>query len=136
MQAHYVSLVFHIIWSTRDRRPLLVGAREVAVHATIVAKAHQSGCKVLALGGVDDHVHVLLSMRASVSLSQVVRHMKGASSHLANHAEPAAEKFAWQEGYSAFSVDHANVERVRAYIVSQRDHHAGPPSRLEPTSQK
>ncbi len=78
--------------------------------------------EIIAIGGVEDHVHVLLRLPATRSIADLVKQLKGSSSHLANH-EVLPRGFKWQGGYSASSVSPHYVRRVRDYVLNQEEHH-------------
>jgi len=115
----------HIIWSTWDRLPL-VENEEVkrAVYACIAAKCSQLRCRALAVGGVQDHVHLLSKLHRTVALAELVGEVKGSSSHMANHKYRLETPLRWQRGYAALSVSPHLVEKVRVYIQNQSKHHA------------
>jgi REP element-mobilizing transposase RayT len=75
---------------------------------------------VVALGGVEDHVHVLIRVPATLSISSIVKQIKGSSSHLANAGE---DTFKWQGGYAAFSVSRGLLARARDYVQNQEERH-------------
>ncbi len=78
----------------------------------------------LAINGTEDHVHVLVRFPSTLSIAQLVKEMKGASSHLVNHEIRPAASFKWQGGYGAFTVSKDEVPRLMAYIREQKRHHA------------
>jgi len=78
---------------------------------------------VLEVGGVADHVHLLLSIPASLAVSKAVQLIKGGSSHWLKEAVPNMVTFAWQDGYAAFTVSQSQLDNVQAYIRSQPEHH-------------
>jgi putative transposase len=77
----------------------------------------------LEIGGVVDHVHLLLSMPASLVLSKAVQLIKGGSSHWLKETFPDVVNFAWQDGYAAFTVSQSQIDDVRTYIRTQPEHH-------------
>ena len=86
----------HLIWATKDRQPLIRPEIEAELHAEIVSKAAELECYVHAVNGIEDHVHVVISIPPKHSVAWVVKNLKGASSHFANHAAtPPAMPFAW-----------------------------------------
>ncbi|HLY30092.1 MAG TPA: IS200/IS605 family transposase [Ktedonobacterales bacterium] len=119
-----VALFVHLIWATWDRLPLLVGSFERRVHRALEAKCLELNVELLALGGVEDHIHLLIQLPATLSLAECVKHLKGATSHLATHEIATAQFFKWQGGYAAFSVGIAQLAAVQAYVLRQREHHA------------
>jgi REP element-mobilizing transposase RayT len=78
-------------------------------------------CHPLKIGGVDDHVHILISLSKNIAFSQLIGRLKGSSSKRLK--EKGVQGFAWQYGYGAFSVSESSVEAVTAYIASQAEHH-------------
>jgi putative transposase len=102
----------HCVWATWDRLPLLTSEIESRVHHAIAAKVVELGAEVVAVGGIEDHLHLL------------VRQAKGASAHLVTHEITPGEAFKWQGGYAAFSVSPRHVREVSEYIARQREHHA------------
>jgi len=79
--------------------------------------------KALAIGGTTDHIHVLLSLPGMTSFSKAVQLIKGGSSKWINDTFPTPKKFAWQEGYGAFSVSASQVPKTITYINNQKEHH-------------
>ena len=123
-----VAVYVHLVWATWDRLPLLVGEIERRVHRAIAAKCVELGAEVVALGGVEDHVHLLVALPATVSLAAFVGHVKGASSHFAGHealnTDDDSRFFKWQGAYGAVSVSPDALAEVSDYIAHQREHHA------------
>jgi putative transposase len=78
-------------------------------------------CHPIKIGGVDDHVHILISLSKNIALSQLIGRLKGSSSKRLK--EKGVQGFAWQNGYGAFSVSESNVEAVTAYVTNQAEHH-------------
>ena len=114
----------HLVWATWDRLPLLTPEIERPVYVAIRDKCREFGCLVYAIGGMEDHVHVLVQMHPNVAVATLIGDVKGASSHLVTHVLKPDAFFKWQGAYGAFSVDSAGMPRVIAYIKNQRKHHA------------
>ena len=93
------------------------------LHAYIGALVKTTGCKVISVGGVEDHVHVLVLFSKTESVAHVVEEMKRNSSRWVKTLAPSYEKFAWQGGYAAFSVSQSQVDAVIRYIGNQKEHH-------------
>ncbi len=81
------------------------------------------GAHPIAIGGVDDHVHLLVGMPPTLTVSEAVRQIKGGSSKWMHESLPGFADFAWQDGYGAFTVGHSQIEATKAYIRNQREHH-------------
>jgi REP element-mobilizing transposase RayT len=85
--------------------------------------ARESGFKALAIGGVEDHVHLLLSIPSAISISKAVQLLKGNSSKWIHDTFQKFHDFQWQEGYGAFSIGISGIEDTIQYIAAQREHH-------------
>jgi putative transposase len=118
-----IALFVHLVWSTWDRLPLLVGDVERRVHRCIEDTCREQQVEVLALGGVEDHVHLLVRLPATLAVADLMQRIKGASSHLATHEVAPDHFFKWQGGYAAFSVGHTGLPAARAYIAGQKERH-------------
>jgi len=122
MASTHLSLHYHVVFSTKSRHPWIPAAWRDDLHGYL------GGClRVLeavpeAVGGVADHVHLLLGLRATHRLADVVREEKKASSRWIRD-EQKISAFTWQEGYGAFTVSQSNVVAVREYIAAQPEHH-------------
>ncbi|MFM7320159.1 MAG: IS200/IS605 family transposase [Armatimonadota bacterium] len=124
MGTSYAKVYLHFVWGTYRRRPLIDGKWKRRLLRCIAAEARKLGCSVLAINGVEDHVHVLVWAPLTVAPSMLAKQMKGASSRFISRVEPGAEGFRWQSTYAVFSVDRHLVPRVMGYIRKQEAHHA------------
>ena len=124
MSHRYTALLTHLVFSTKNRFPHLVGDLASDCHAYLVGIVKNMGGYAIEVGGFVDHVHLLLDLSPTHSLSEVVRTLKSNSSKWI-HEGRRDSKFAWQKGYSAFSVSKSAVDRVRRYIARQESHHRG-----------
>ena len=122
MPSTHLSLHFHVVFSTKNREPRIAAEWRERLHGYLGGVARKSGCVPEAIGGVADHVHLLLGLTATARLADVVRDIKAVSSKWI-HEETGDRAFAWQEGYGAFSVSPSHRETVRSYIASQEEHH-------------
>jgi REP-associated tyrosine transposase len=93
------------------------------VYASIAHHAEELGAKVIAIGGISDHVHLLVRLRPTISIAEFIGRVKGASSHYITHLLRSPEPFKWQGGYGAFSVSKRNVPAVRDYVLDQEVRH-------------
>lgn len=123
MRRPWTELYLHLVWATWDRLPLITEVIRGPVYACIQAECKSLGAEVIAVGGVDDHVHLLVRVPASLAPAMLVKQAKGASSHLVNHQLDPGTVFKWQGGYGAFSVSKRLVPKVRDYILRQEEHH-------------
>jgi putative transposase len=116
----YLSNHVHIVFSTRERLPMIKGERGKRLHAYLIGIAKNAGMTMIASGGMPDHVHVLVSLPGDVSVAKAVNLLKSNSSKWMNEQKPG---FAWQTGYGAFSVSASNLEAVKEYVLDQEGHH-------------
>ena len=126
-------IYYHIVWSTATRLPLITENIEVKLYKYIKNKCDSLDCQLHAIGGVNDHIHLVVSIPPSMSISDFVRRIKGSSSHFINQTKLESEsKFAWQREYGVFSlggqqlVGKASLKENRAvaYANNQKEHHA------------
>lgn len=118
-----IAVFLHLTWGTWDRLPLLIGEIEQGVHRILGAECVRLWVEALAIGGVEDHVHLLIRLSATLSLSELMKQLKGSSAHLVTHQIAPGEFFKWQGGYAAFSVSPRHLHQVADYIANQRHHH-------------
>jgi REP element-mobilizing transposase RayT len=121
MSHTYISGLVHCVFSTKLRRNLISAEVQSDLWAFIGGIARKNGYKALIVGGTENHVHILLSLPATIPLSKAVQLIKGGSSRWMN--ETGGRKFAWQEGYGAFAVGISQKEHTITYIRSQAEHH-------------
>ncbi|MDP2934987.1 MAG: IS200/IS605 family transposase [Dehalococcoidia bacterium] len=119
----YWRLFYHIVWATKDREPSIQDVFAEALHHRIGQKATQLGATVHAVGGVEDHVHLAVSVPPSLALSEFVRQIKGSSSHFLNHELDTPINFTWQPDYGVISLDSKQLDQVVQYVQEQRQHH-------------
>ena len=119
----YVSQLMHCVFATKDREPWIVSGFRERLYAYVrgIASAHR--VSVLAIGGVEDHIHILVSLPSTISLSKAMQLIKGGSAHWVHETFHDKLYFAWQEGYGAFSIGASQMERTKAYIDKQIEHH-------------
>lgn len=119
----FTSCLVHWVWSTKNREPCLTSDVRVRLWAYLGGIAKQNQMKTLAISGAGDHVHVLLSLPATLSVAKAMQLLKGNSSKWLRETFPTMRSFAWQEGYGAFSVGVSGVDATVAYIRNQEGHH-------------
>ena len=120
MAHSYVSSVFHIVFSTKQRMQLIHPDHQSCLWNYLAGIARNHGMQMLAVGGTQNHVHVLVMIPADMALSDSVRTLKANSSRWMRETD---RFFAWQEGYGAFSVSPSQLDRVKQYIANQPAHH-------------
>jgi REP element-mobilizing transposase RayT len=124
MPDSYTNLLYHVIFSTKDRRPLITDVYQPRLYEYIGGTIRGLGGISLELNGTDDHVHLLTKLRPDKSLSDVLRELKANAGGWMHDVFPELKDFSWQRGYGAFTVSQSNVEEVRRYIATQKEHHA------------
>jgi REP element-mobilizing transposase RayT len=124
MPDSYTNLLYHIVFSTKNRQPLITAEYEVQLYDYIGGTIRGMGGISLALNGTEDHVHVLAKLRPDRALSDVLRDLKANATGWMHDVFPALKDFSWQRGYGAFTVSQSNVEEFRNYIAGQKEHHA------------
>jgi REP element-mobilizing transposase RayT len=119
----FTSCLVHCVWSTKNREPLLSPNLRDRLWPYLGGIARENKIKALAIGGAADHVHMLVSLPATLSLAKAIQLLKGNSSKWIRETFPKMHSFAWQEGYGAFSVGLSGVDATVAYIRNQSEHH-------------
>ncbi|PBJ12822.1 IS200/IS605 family transposase [Flavobacterium sp. ACN6] len=123
MSQSFTKLWIHAIWATKHRQELIDYSIEKKLYDFINEELIHLGCPVRILNGMPDHVHVLFLQNPQKTISDIIKQIKGSSSHFMNREELILEKFAWQTGYAAFSVSESQLEVVYHYIKNQKQHH-------------
>lgn len=122
MPNSFTCLYVHVIFSTKDRKRWILSTWRERLHHFLGAVVHDRDAIAVSIGGVADHVHLLLRLKPIHALSDLVREIKSVSSKWV-HDEKLESAFAWQDGYGAFSVSPNAVEAVTHYIEHQEEHH-------------
>ncbi len=119
----YVSSYFHCVFSTKERRPLITPALRERLFPYLGGIARENYMKAVEIGGVEDHVHILISLPPTISLAKAMQLIKGGSSKWVHDTFPEHRLFGWQEKYSAFSVSVSQLDKTARYIRGQEGHH-------------
>ena len=122
MPSAYVNLLFHIVFRTKNSVPLIKPEVQPALYQYMGGIVGSLRGVLIEAGGMPDHVHLLLSLRPTPSLADVVKNVKGGSSRWMNQRSDG-ERFGWQDGYGAFTVSPSQLDVVRRYIQCQKEHH-------------
>ncbi len=123
MSHTYANLQYHIVFSTKNRYPYISPIIETALYPYIGGIIRQRDGMLIEIGGMPDHVHVLARFKPRFSVAEMLKNIKGGSSSWLNEQSFCTEFFAWQPGYSAFSVSESQISTVRRYIQRQKEHH-------------
>ena len=116
-------LHIHLVFSTKNREPLISDTVRSALHAYMATVLKNLGCAPVLINSVEDHVHILFELARTVSVSGAVEEVKKSSSKWIKTQGNEFAGFAWQAGYGAFAVSESNVPSVRDYIARQQEHH-------------
>lgn len=123
MSQSLVKNLVHLVYSTKDRRPLITESVRDGLFAYQAGIFKQWDSPALVIGGVEDHVHALFSLSKNHALKTIVEEVKKGSSKWIKTQGSSFQNFYWQTGYGAFSVSQSNVEAVMLYIETQAEHH-------------
>jgi putative transposase len=113
----------HLVFSTKQRQPLIDDAIRSSLHAYLAVVLQDLGCPVAIINSVDDHIHFLFLLSRTRAVSEVVEHVKTASSKWMKRQGSQYEEFSWQGGYGAFAVSESQSGIVERYIARQAEHH-------------
>jgi len=114
----------HAIFGTKEREPLIKDSFEKELYERISAKLkNEYGSLLYEVNGTKDHIHLLFLLNPNYSLVDIIKNLKGETSHWINQNKFLSNKFAWQSGYGAFSVSESNIENLIKYIKNQKEHH-------------
>jgi REP element-mobilizing transposase RayT len=122
MSSTHLSLHYHIVFSTKERRAIIGDEWRGRLHGFLGGSIKTLDGVAEAVGGTRDHIHLLIGLRATHRLADVVKDIKTASSRWI-HTEIGSKLFAWQTGYGAFTVSVSGIEKVKNYILNQEEHH-------------
>jgi putative transposase len=123
MPQSFVCLNCHIVFSTKNRVPLIHRDLAPRLYAYVGGIVDNIGGRLVAAGGMADHVHWAVSLGKTMSTADTVRTIKSNSSAWIHDTFPRMDKFAWQTGYGAFAVSYSNLDEVKRYIADQEEHH-------------
>jgi putative transposase len=113
----------HLIFSTKNRAAILRESVRTSLHAYMAVVLQNLNCPATLINSVEDHVHILLKLERTISLSRAVEEVKKTSSKWLKTQGPEFGAFAWQAGYGAFGVSESNIPSVQDYIAGQEQHH-------------
>jgi REP element-mobilizing transposase RayT len=122
MPSTHSSLHIHIVFSTKERIPMISNEWRNRLHSYLGGIVKGLEGVPLAVGGIADHVHLLVGLKTSHRIDYLLRDVKADSSGWV-HKEIGKTKFAWQKGYSVFTVSPSNIEGVKRYVLNQEEHH-------------
>jgi putative transposase len=121
MAHSYTNLMFHIVYGTKERRPFIDEEFQPRLYEYLGGTIRGLNAISLEIGGFEDHVHILVKLPPTITVSDFLEKLKANTS---KWSKTVRRGFGWQDGYAAFTVSESQVERVRRYIQNQREHHA------------
>jgi REP element-mobilizing transposase RayT len=124
MRRSKVEVYLHLVWATWRRQPYLQPEIERAVYRCIEEQVAIMGATLIAIGGVENHLHLLVRIPSKLAIARLMNQVKGVSSKTVHEGFADWTHFRWQDHYAAFSVGRTQVEQVRAYALNQKAHHA------------
>jgi putative transposase len=124
MSHAYASSLFHCVWSTKHREPLIKKELKPRVNSYMRTVIENEGAKLLFINGIEDHIHLLLAMPITMLVPDLIEKVKPVTTKWMNRTFPELNsRFRWQAGYGAFSVGKSNMQEVINYIKNQEEHH-------------
>jgi putative transposase len=123
MAGSFSSVYLHLVFSTRNREPLLAPEQQKPVFAYMAAILRKLGCEFVLVNGIADHVHVICTLPVTLPLADLVRNVKGGSSRWIRDSREGMTDFGWQSGYAVFSFSRKHLDAVRRYVSNQEAHH-------------
>jgi putative transposase len=126
-----VSLLVHVVFSTKERRAMITPDVEPELHAYLGGTAKNLGSRCLAIGGTENHLHLLISQSKAMALSRLMEELKRSSSKWIKTKGSEFKNFGWQDGYGAFTIGQSNVGALKRHIKDQKEHHKKQPFEQE-----
>ncbi len=116
-------MIFHVVFSTKYRAPIILNDFKEELYAYVGGIARGEGTQLICIGGMPDHIHMMIKIKPIHSLSDLMQRIKGKSSKWINQKRFTKSKFFWQPGYGGFSVSESQIDKVKTYIRNQGEHH-------------
>jgi putative transposase len=126
----FTQVYIHLVFAVKNREKLIADTWKKELYDYISGIIHRQGQRLLIINGIADHVHLLISLRPNISISELVRDIKANSSRFIREKN-FVSNFQWQNGYGVFSIAHSGISKVSEYIRNQENHHRNLPFREE-----
>jgi len=123
MGSTLTNLIYHVIFSTKDRELIISPEIRDEIHRYMGGIVKGEGGVLLQIGGMPDHIHMVIKLKPVYALSEIMQKVKGSSSKWINEQNRLMGRFAWQEGYGAFTVSESQIPAVIRYVRQQENHH-------------
>ena len=119
----YTQIYTMFVFSVKGRQKLIIDKYEQEIHKYISSIVNAHSQKLICINGTNDHIHILISIKPNISISDLMKEVKASSSKWINEKKWFSSKFSWQKGYGAFSYSHSQLANVTEYIKNQKEHH-------------
>jgi len=119
----FTQIYIHFVFSVKNRECLIKNDWEKELYKYITGIVKANGHKLIAINGMPDHVHILVGLKPTQSISDLMQDVKGSSSKWINDKKLVYGKFKWQSGYGGFSYSHSQLNNIVQYIMKQKEHH-------------
>lgn len=123
MAGTYTQIYIHYVFATQTRLRLISSDIQNELYNYMAGLTRELGCYLQCIGGMEDHIHLLIGLHPTIPVSEFAQKLKANTSRFINNKGWVLGKFNWQEGYGAFSVSQSGLDKVREYISHQKDHH-------------
>src|SRR5665648_11088 len=123
MPGTFSQIYIHIVFAVKNRDSLIHSSWEERLYQYITGVVQNKGQKMLAINGVNNHIHFMIGMKPSCCLSDLVREVKKSSNEWIKENRLNKYRFNWQEGFGAFSYSHSQLDQVIKYVMNQKEHH-------------
>jgi REP element-mobilizing transposase RayT len=123
MGSTLTNLIYHVIFSTKDREPAIIPEIRDELHRYLGGIVKGEGGVLLQIGGMPDHIHMVIKLKPIYALSEIMKKVKGSSSKWINEQNRLMDRFSWQEGYGGFTVSESQTASVVRYVGDQEKHH-------------
>ncbi len=118
----YIKLYYHFVWATDKREPFITPDIESPLYRYLSQKTCDQKAHLFAINGMPDHIHMIVALPPSARVAEFVQILKGSSSHFVTAEFKTV--FAWQKGYSAFTINEPGLKKAIQYVLNQKTHHA------------
>ena len=119
----YYQLYYHIVFAVSNREATIMESWREELYKYITGAIRNQGCELIAIGGMADHIHILVQIPPKITISSFVQSLKIQSTNWINEKHFCKGKFGWQEGYGAFTASRSHVPQIKNYIFNQKSHH-------------
>jgi putative transposase len=119
----YTALYYHLVWSTKGREPIILDIHQEKLFSYIAGVIKSKETTAIQVGGMPDHIHILVQANSNLNLADLVKTIKIASGKWLRQHLPNQENFTWQSGYGAFTVSKSQTDIIKNYIKNQKEHH-------------